>query len=151
MISDFNATVGFQFGIQLKRNEISDVYCKGGLCYKDDYDAKNQIWVAKPGNTDMTLNSFGYAFRAIGREDFTHNLNGLTEQIQYANAGFSLPLLSDSNAMGSGQLGNVGRLLDYYEFAETDLRLATQQLQTLSLLGMPLTGFKLQNPKLEGN
>jgi len=77
MLTDYYDIIGCEFGVQLKRNEISDVYCKDGQCFKDTYDSLNTNWVAKPGNNDMTMNTFGYAFRQIGREDIYHNLNGL--------------------------------------------------------------------------
>lgn len=54
-----------------------------------------------------------------------------------------LPLIiSDSTALGSGQLGNVVRQLDYYSVTEEDLSLARQQLQAMSSLGLPMVGVR---------
>jgi len=57
-----------------------------------------------------------------------------------------LPLIiSDSTALGSGQLGNVVRQLDYYSVTEEDLSLARQQLQALSTVGLPMVGVRFDN------
>eukprot|EP00347_Sterkiella_histriomuscorum_P006383 403352970 len=162
VVNDFMKNYSFdetQFGIQLKRNEISNLYCsEGGICFKEQFDQDNINWVGKPGNTQMTLNSFGYAFRSIGREDEFHNLNGLMESIQYANNFGSevMPILSDSTSMGMGQMGFLGRVQEFYEFSQKDITQAIQGLQTLNTLGMPLIGQKfdvnsqnLQNPLIQ--
>jgi len=57
-----------------------------------------------------------------------------------------LPLIiSDSTALGSGQLGNVVRQLDYYLATEEDLSLARQQLQALSTVGLPMVGVRFDD------
>ncbi|CDW91804.1 maltase-intestinal-like [Stylonychia lemnae] len=146
MINDFSLKYNLQnqYGVQLKNNEISDVFCKDGMCYKEDYDGRNIYWIAKPGNIEMTMNTFGYAFRDIGREDQFHNLNGLMEQIQYSNLNLQQnqpPLLSDSIALGSGLLGFVGKIANYHNFDLSDAALTTQSLQQLNILGMPLFSY----------
>ena len=43
------------------------------------------------------------------------------EQIAYHNIPNKAPLIiSDSTAMGSGKLGNVARILDYYDVSDTE-------------------------------
>ena len=37
-------------------------------------------------------------------------------------------LISSSTALGTGKLGNVGRLVDYYNYTEEDAQLAMQQM-----------------------
>ena len=59
-------------------------------------------------------NTFEEAYRNLGDEEHLHNVNGLIEQIAYANAmsASENPLFSDSTSMGSGKLGFVGKMFD---------------------------------------
>ena len=48
------------------------------------------------------------------------------EQIAYHNIATKAPLIvSDRTAMGSGKLGNVARIVDYYEVSDSDFEMAT--------------------------
>jgi len=69
----------------------------------------------------------------------------------YANSGenFAL-LLSASVSMGSGKIGFIGKQFDYYEVNDDDIKLANYQLQSMSIMGMPLLSIKYRS-KIESN
>lgn len=64
----------------------------------------------------------------LGKENAFHNAGGLIEQFQYANGigARVMPLLSDSNAIGSGHLGYVGRVQKFFNFTQEDVFQAIQ-------------------------
>ena len=53
-------------------------------------------------------------------------------------------VISDSTSLGSGHLGMVAHQIDYYDLNKRDLLTATQQLQSMSILGLPLISFKFR-------
>jgi hypothetical protein len=99
----------------------------------------------------MVIDTFEQVQYTLGTEEQLHNVHGLMEHLTYASSTRTPPVvISDSTSLGSGKLGFVVRQLDEYEVSDQDFALATQQLQTLSLVGMPMVGVKLRS-KLESN
>jgi hypothetical protein len=128
-------------GVQLKRNEISVQECSVGSCFIDYTQLPVATWyIHKPGSFDMTVDTLFQVKRELGLEENLHNLNGLMEQIAYANTDLSVPLvISDATSLGSGHLNNVARLLDYYDISnDNDLQVLAQQMQLLSIMGLPM-------------
>jgi hypothetical protein len=84
--------------------------------------------------------------RALGLEEQLHNVNGLIEQYAYKNSDSKVPLvISDSTTLLSGKLGNVARILDYYDLtSETELQLLSKQIQLQSLLGLPMVSVRFK-------
>ena len=147
-IHNFRSTFGqSKVGVSLLSNEVSLSHCTIESCYVNYNNLPIATWyIHKPGNLLMTINTLFQVKRELGLEEQLHNLNGLMEQIAYASSGQPVPIiLSDSTSLGSGKLGNVARQLDYFDINENDIALATQQLQSLSILGLPMVGVKFMN------
>ena len=98
----------------------------------------------------MTFNTLDQVQRQLGNEEQLHNINGLLEQFAYEAITNPDLVISDSTSLGSGRLGMVARQIDYYSLSDQDLMTATQQVQAMSVMGLPLISVKF-SPEIVAN